>query len=150
MIKIHGDYIIKPEAITIIPTNPDKHSQSRIYPQTSRLPLIHHQHTLLFKMGSNGDFHASTGVTPPKGPVSYSTYKSPYGPKYKIQPHIAGWTPKAASKVGLTLAGFGASAGFFALFFFSDIPRVRNDIMVKIPIIGDRWRREIPASDNPF
>ncbi|KAK6596620.1 hypothetical protein H4I96_09272 [Botrytis cinerea] len=99
-------------------------------------------------MGSHGDFHASTGITPPKGPVSYSTYKSPYGPKYKIQPHIAGWTPKAASKVGLTLAGFGATAGFFALFFFSDIPKVRNDIMVKIPIIGDRWRREIPASDN--
>ncbi|KAI9651340.1 hypothetical protein NHQ30_001379 [Ciborinia camelliae] len=99
-------------------------------------------------MGSHGDFHASTGITPPKGPVSYGTYKSPYGPKYKIQPNIAGWTPKAASKVGLTLAGFGASAGFFALFFFSDIPRVRNDIMVKIPIIGDRWRREIPASDN--
>ncbi|KAJ8062067.1 hypothetical protein OCU04_009846 [Sclerotinia nivalis] len=66
---------------------------------------------------------------------------------------------------GLTLAGFGASAGFFALFFFSDIPKVRNDIMVvswhisyltvlllmvkqKIPIIGDRWRREVPASDN--
>ncbi|TGO55666.1 hypothetical protein BOTNAR_0240g00230 [Botryotinia narcissicola] len=49
---------------------------------------------------------------------------------------------------GLTLAGFGATAGFFALFFFSDIPRVRNDIMVKIPIIGDRWRKEIPASDN--
>ncbi|TGO53694.1 hypothetical protein BCON_0119g00180 [Botryotinia convoluta] len=99
-------------------------------------------------MGNNGDFHVSTGITPPKGPVSYSTYKSPYGPKYKIQPNIAGWTPKAASKVGLTLAGFGATAGFFALFFFSDIPRVRNDIMVKIPIIGDRWRKEIPASDN--
>ncbi|EDN99115.1 predicted protein [Sclerotinia sclerotiorum 1980 UF-70] len=80
-----------------------------------------------------GDYHPSTGVTNVgKGPVSYSTYKSPYGPN------------------GLTLAGFGASAGFFALFFFSDIPKVRNDIMVKIPIIGDRWRREIPASDNCF
>ncbi|TGO55665.1 hypothetical protein BOTNAR_0240g00220 [Botryotinia narcissicola] len=48
---------------------------------TSRLPLNYQPHILLFKMGSNGDFHVSTGITPPKGPVSYSTYKSPYGPK---------------------------------------------------------------------
>lgn len=49
---------------------------------------------------------------------------------------------------GATLGGFGAVAGFFALFFFSDVPKVRKDIMQKIPIIGDRFKREIPASDN--
>jgi hypothetical protein len=31
---------------------------------------------------------------------------------------------------GLTLGGFGSAAGIFALLFFSDIPKVRNDIMV--------------------
>jgi hypothetical protein len=30
----------------------------------------------------------------------------------------------------MTLGGFGAAAGVFAIFFFSDIPKVRNDIMV--------------------
>lgn len=31
---------------------------------------------------------------------------------------------------GLTLGAFGGVAGFFALFFFSDIPRVRKDILI--------------------
>jgi hypothetical protein len=30
---------------------------------------------------------------------------------------------------GVTLGAFGGVAGFFALFFFSDIPRVRKDIV---------------------
>ena len=46
------------------------------------------------------------------------------------------------------MAGFGGVAGFFAVFFFSDIPRVRKDIVQKIPIIGPHYIREIPASDN--
>lgn len=31
---------------------------------------------------------------------------------------------------GLTAASFGVAAGVFALFFFSDVPKVRNDIML--------------------
>ena len=30
---------------------------------------------------------------------------------------------------GLTAASFGAAAGIFGLFFFSDVPKVRKDIM---------------------
>lgn len=30
---------------------------------------------------------------------------------------------------GFTLAGFGGVAGVFALFFFTDIPRVRRDVI---------------------
>lgn len=30
---------------------------------------------------------------------------------------------------GFTLAGFGATAGFFALFFFGEVPIVRKDIL---------------------
>lgn len=48
----------------------------------------------------------------------------------------------------MTLASFGGVAGFFAVFFFSDVPRVRKDIVQKIPIIGPHYIREIPASDN--
>lgn len=48
----------------------------------------------------------------------------------------------------MTLGGFGAAAGVFALFFFGEVPKVRNDILQHVPFIGDRFRREIPASDN--
>ncbi|TVY55574.1 hypothetical protein LSUE1_G009478, partial [Lachnellula suecica] len=90
----------------------------------------------------------STGVTPPTGPRSYTAYKSPYGPKYKIQKNVQGITLKSATRLGMTLGGFGAAAGVFAIFFFSDIPKVRKDIMVNIPIIGDHFIKEIPPSDN--
>jgi Ubiquinol-cytochrome-c reductase complex subunit (QCR10) len=49
---------------------------------------------------------------------------------------------------GMTLGAFGGVAGFFALFFFTDIPRVRKDIVQKIPIIGPYYVKEVPASDN--
>lgn len=51
---------------------------------------------------------------------------------------------------GVTAGGFGAVAGIFALFFFADVPKVRNDIMQKIPIIGDHFVKEIAPEDNPF
>ncbi|KAF7504230.1 hypothetical protein GJ744_002552 [Endocarpon pusillum] len=63
---------------------------------------------------------------------SYTAYKSPYGP------------------VGTIAAGFGASAGIFALFFFAEVPKVRNDILSKMPFIGDYYVREVPPEDNPF
>jgi hypothetical protein len=36
---------------------------------------------------------------------------------------------------GATVASFGAVAGFFALYFFSEIPKVRKDIM-QVRFIG--------------
>jgi hypothetical protein len=48
----------------------------------------------------------------------------------------------------VTLGAFGGVAGFFAVFFFSDVPRVRKDIVTKIPIIGQHFIKEVPASDN--
>lgn len=50
----------------------------------------------------------------------------------------------------MTAAGFGAVAGIFALFFFGDVPRVRKDIMQKVPIIGDHFVKTIAPEDNPF
>jgi hypothetical protein len=48
------------------------------------------------------------------------------------------------------LATFGAATGIFALFFFAEIPRVRKDIVEKIPIIGGYFHKEVPPEDNPF
>lgn len=50
----------------------------------------------------------------------------------------------------MTAAGFGAVAGLFAVFFFSDIPRVRRDIMQNVPLIGEHYIRDVPPEDNPF
>ena len=49
---------------------------------------------------------------------------------------------------GITAVSFGAMAGLFALFFFSDLPRVRKDIMQKVPFIGDHFVKDVPPSDN--
>jgi hypothetical protein len=50
-----------------------------------------------------------------------------------------------------TTAGyFGVAAGIFAIFFFAEIPRVRKDIIEKVPIIGDHFKVEIAPEDNPF
>jgi hypothetical protein len=57
--------------------------------------------------------------------------------------------PKAV-RYGSIAAGFGVSAGIFAIFFFGEVPKVRNDILVKVPIIGPYFVREIPPEDNPF
>ncbi|KAE8450485.1 hypothetical protein EG329_006215 [Mollisiaceae sp. DMI_Dod_QoI] len=97
----------------------------------------------------SSDFHPSSGVTPTRGPTSYSTYKSPYGPKYTVNANVAGWTLKSVSRLsGMTLGAFGGVAGFFALYFFSDVPKVRKDIWQKVPIIGQHFVKEVPASDN--
>ncbi|GAM86130.1 hypothetical protein ANO11243_041410 [Dothideomycetidae sp. 11243] len=62
----------------------------------------------------------------------YKTYKSKYGPH------------------GVMAAGFGTAAGIFAVFFFGEVPKVRKDILSKVPLIGDHFIREVPPEDNPF
>ncbi|MCJ1444319.1 MAG: hypothetical protein MMC23_004821 [Stictis urceolatum] len=81
------------------------------------------------------------------GKPSYRTYKSPYAPQYKVPFNLAGFDTK---QIGMTAASFGGVAGLFALFFFSDVPRVRKDIMQKLPIIGDHFVKDVPPEDNPF
>ena len=55
-----------------------------------------------------------------------------------------------AIRYGTIASGFGAAAGIFALFFFAEVPKVRNDILQKMPVIGDYFVRETPPEDNPF
>lgn len=51
---------------------------------------------------------------------------------------------------GVLAGGFGGVAGFFALFFFAEVPRVREDIMKKVPVLGSYFVKEIAPEDNPF
>jgi len=97
-------------------------------------------------------FHGS-GRTPLRvyGPQpTYETYKSPYGPKTKHIPNLMGLSAGKAFRYGYIASGFGIAAGCFALFFFGEIPRVRTDILSKVPVIGPYWVREVPPEDNPF
>jgi len=75
---------------------------------------------------------------------------SPYARSYKVPFNLAGIDSRLLFKYSMTGGALATAAGIFAVFFFSDIPRVRKDIMQKIPVIGDHFVKEIPASDNPF
>ncbi|RDI87807.1 hypothetical protein Vi05172_g2419 [Venturia inaequalis] len=92
----------------------------------------------------------SHGLQPWSVRPGYETYKSKFGPSYKAQPHFHGITLGRMTLFARTGAYFGAAAGIFALFFFADIPRVRKDIIEKIPIVGDLHKNEIAPEDNPF
>lgn len=47
-------------------------------------------------------------------------------------------------------AGFAGALGITAVFFFAEIPRMSQDVMQNIPILGDYFVKEIPPEDNPF
>jgi hypothetical protein len=49
---------------------------------------------------------------------------------------------------GIKSGALGGVALFAVIFYASGIPRVQHDILQKIPIIGDHYIKEIPASDN--
>ncbi|KAJ9641973.1 hypothetical protein H2201_004507 [Coniosporium apollinis] len=103
-------------------------------------------------MSTRGDLthNGHHGMQPWSVRPNYGTYKSPYGPNYRASTHFHGISLSRAARFGATLGGFGAVAGIFALFFFAEVPKVRKDIMQKMPIIGDYFIHEIPPEDNPF
>jgi hypothetical protein len=70
--------------------------------------------------------------------------------RYTIPKNYHGLTLNQAAKYGVLAAGFGGVAGFFALFFFAEVPKVRDDIMKKIPVLDKFFTNEIPPEDNPF
>ncbi|KAH8900116.1 hypothetical protein GQ53DRAFT_801612 [Thozetella sp. PMI_491] len=104
------------------------------------------------------------------------TYKSAYGPKYHFQPNFAGITQKAVTQLKqerlpgvqpdakstddmanppsecldeqVSSAAFGGAALIGVLFLASGIPRLQRDVLEKIPGLSDKFRKEIPASDN--
>ncbi|KAF2092898.1 hypothetical protein NA57DRAFT_81829 [Rhizodiscina lignyota] len=90
------------------------------------------------------------GIQPWSVRPDYSTYKSPHGPKYTISTHYHGINASRALRFGTLAAGFGTCAGIFALFFFAEVPKVSKDIMQKVPVLGDYFRKEVAPEDNPF
>ncbi|KAF2423188.1 hypothetical protein EJ08DRAFT_596329, partial [Tothia fuscella] len=90
------------------------------------------------------------GMQPWSVRSDYTTYKSRFGPKYTTAPNFHGITPRRAIQFGMTAAGFGVAAGIFAVFFFAEVPKMRKDVMQKIPVLGDYFQEEIAPEDNPF
>ncbi|KAF1827285.1 uncharacterized protein K489DRAFT_406003 [Dissoconium aciculare CBS 342.82] len=90
------------------------------------------------------------GIHPWRQRVGYKAFQSKFGPQYKIQPHVYGITARKVLYFGTLAATFGASAGAFAIFFFGEVPRVKRDILSKVPVIGGYFVKEIAPEDNPF
>ncbi|KAK5136426.1 hypothetical protein LTR08_003071 [Meristemomyces frigidus] len=109
------------------------------------------QRTLIKRAQYGLESTLPTGVQPWKQRVKdYKSFKSQYGPDYKIGPHVSGIDMSKGATMAYLAAGFGGVAGIFALFFFDGVPRVQRDILQKLPIIGSFYVHEVPPEDNPF
>ncbi|KAK8050938.1 hypothetical protein PG993_002323 [Apiospora rasikravindrae] len=51
---------------------------------------------------------------------------------------------------GMKAGAFGGVALFAVIFYASGIPRVQQDILMKVPGLRSYYVKDIPASDNPF
>ncbi|KAK8079690.1 hypothetical protein PG997_007508 [Apiospora hydei] len=54
------------------------------------------------------------------------------------------------TQLGMKAGAFGGVALFAVIFYASGIPRVQNDVLMKIPGLRSYYVKDIPASDNPF
>ncbi|KAL4987267.1 ubiquinol-cytochrome-c reductase complex subunit-domain-containing protein [Aspergillus falconensis] len=82
--------------------------------------------------------------------AAQSARSSPLAGRFNPAPHVGGYTINDATKFGGIAATFGVSAGVFALFFFGEVPRVRKDILQKLPFFDTYLDRTIAPEDNPF
>lgn len=88
---------------------------------------------------------------PAPNPIYPTQFRSKFAPKYHYQPTVAGLNFKQLSRVGYKLAGFGGVALFGVIFYVSNVPRVRKDVLLNLPVVGNLFVKEpLPASDNPF
>ncbi|EMF15412.1 uncharacterized protein SEPMUDRAFT_80090 [Sphaerulina musiva SO2202] len=93
---------------------------------------------------------SAPGVHVWRQPVRYDNYKSPHGPQYKIKPHVFGMDAGKGYYYASIAAGFGVAAGTFAIMFFDSVPKVKEDILKKVPFIASFYTTEIAPEDNPF
>ncbi|CAG8803015.1 6166_t:CDS:2 [Dentiscutata erythropus] len=63
-------------------------------------------------------------------------------PSVQVQRHILRLTPERARLWSTAIVGFGVVTGGALLFIGERIPRVRQDILQKIPIMGNYWSTE--------
>ncbi|KAL5359822.1 ubiquinol-cytochrome-c reductase complex subunit-domain-containing protein [Aspergillus floccosus] len=81
---------------------------------------------------------------------SAGAYRSPFAPKYYTPMHVQGVNAKTATKYAQIAGTFGVSLGVFAVFFFGEVPRVRNDVLRQFPFFDQYFDRTIAPEDNPF
>ncbi|CAG8547998.1 cytochrome b-c1 complex subunit 10 [Gigaspora rosea] len=60
----------------------------------------------------------------------------------QVQRHFLRITPERARLWTPSIVGFGVMTGGTLLFIGERIPRVRQDILQKIPIMGNYWATE--------
>ncbi|KAJ5604724.1 hypothetical protein N7510_009878 [Penicillium lagena] len=75
---------------------------------------------------------------------------SSFGPKYYTPRHVGGVNLSTLTQAGTLAGSFGVAAGVFAVFFFGEVPRVRKDILQKIPGLDVYFDRTVAPEDNPF
>ncbi|CAL5869619.1 uncharacterized protein PFLUO_LOCUS3849 [Penicillium psychrofluorescens] len=71
-----------------------------------------------------------------------------FGPKYYIPRHVGGMSLSTLTQAGTLAGSFGVAAGVFAVFFFGEVPRVRKDILQKIPGLDTYFDRTVAPEDN--
>ncbi|KAK0669294.1 ubiquinol-cytochrome-c reductase complex subunit-domain-containing protein [Cercophora samala] len=86
--------------------------------------------------------------------AAYPEYKSPYGPKYQYQPHVGTITAKTVTNFGVKAGLFGGVALFGVIFLASGVPKVYNDVLGNIPVVGaslqNYFTKKVHPADNPF
>ncbi|KAG6224291.1 hypothetical protein E4U34_000451 [Claviceps purpurea] len=82
-------------------------------------------------------------------PVRAAAYKSPYGPRYSLQPNLKGANFTTISRTALKAGSFGGAAAVAVLLFASSIPIVKRDILQNIPLVGRYFvKQEVHPQDN--
>ncbi|ETW85730.1 hypothetical protein HETIRDRAFT_448752 [Heterobasidion irregulare TC 32-1] len=60
------------------------------------------------------------------------------------------FTLSSAKRWAGSLGFWGVGAGTAALLLLSVTPKVKNALLIKLPVIGDHYVDKTPASDKPF
>ncbi|CAD6586051.1 MAG: hypothetical protein CYPHOPRED_003371 [Cyphobasidiales sp. Tagirdzhanova-0007] len=86
--------------------------------------------------------------------VSQSTKTKPnarFAPTFRhARVNVAGITPSLVVRwiPILSIWGVGAAAGL--ALYLSDIPKFKNDVLFKVPIVREYFKDKTPDSDKPF
>ncbi|KAK9312250.1 cytochrome b-c1 complex subunit 10 [Lipomyces starkeyi] len=70
--------------------------------------------------------------------------------QYRYNLSVLGFTPQVVARWVPIFGVWGGALGLGALFFLEPIPRVRNIILQKIPVLGSYWNRPVDPNDSPF
>ncbi|KAH9966411.1 ubiquinol-cytochrome-c reductase complex subunit-domain-containing protein [Russula dissimulans] len=59
-------------------------------------------------------------------------------------------TPQTAKRWSGTLGIWGVGAGTALVFLLSVTPKVKNTVLLKVPLLSNYYEDDTPASDKPF